>query len=286
MILRLFITLVVLALLLVAAIAAFAEYQKRTAMFFPTRYPEGTWSTSSLGYQPRDVAFTASDGVHLHGWYFESPSPAPLMIWFHGNAGNLSERAPVASAIAAHGMSVLLFDYRGFGRSEARHPSEEGVKLDSLAAYDFAVRELGTKRCIVLYGESIGGPFAAFVATRRKASALVMENSFSSLSRIGDTMYPVPLGIFVHGSLDTVRWVNESRLPTLVIHGRKDQVIPFKLGKELYDGITGEKEMLISDNAAHSEIPLVEGERYYETLLRFANAHCGPVEGSGMEPQR
>lgn len=274
MILRISIGLAVLGLICVIALAAFVEYQKRNGMFFPARYPEGTWSTDSLPVKPRDVTFTASDGVHLHGWFFESASPAPLMIWFHGNAGNLTDRAPVASAIAAHGMPVLLFDYRGFGRSEARTPSESTSKLDSLAAYDFAAKSLRGKRCVVLFGESIGGPFAAWVATERQASSLVMENSFPSLRRIGDTMYPIPLGVFAGGGLDTLRWTNASRLPTLVLHGRQDRVIPFRLGKELYDGLTGPKEFLISDRAGHSEIPYVEGERFYTTLLRFARTHC------------
>jgi len=286
MILRILITLAAIVLILVVTLAAFAEYQKRNGMFFPSRYPEGSWATDSLRVKPREVFFPSVDGTRLHGWVFDAAPSSPLVIWFHGNAGNLSERAPAASEMAARGTTVLLFDYRGFGRSTDVKPSEASATEDSIAAYDFAVKDLQAKqRCVILWGESIGGPFAAYVATKRPAAALVMENSFPSLRRIGDTMYPVPLGIFALGDLDTLRWINESRLPTLVMHGRKDQVIPFSLGKELYDGITGQKDFFVSDRAGHSEIPSIEGDRFYDAVLHFIGSHCvGSNRGLTSEP--
>src|SRR6266545_867946 len=135
----------------------YAQLVRRTSMFFPAKYPEGIWKTSA-----DDVQFTASDGVRLHGWFFRAGEP--LIIWFHGNAGNITERGPMATELARRGISVLLFDWRGYGKSEGS-PSESGLFCDALAAYDFARTK--TNGDIVLYGESLGGPYAAYVATQR-----------------------------------------------------------------------------------------------------------------------
>src|SRR5437868_3728429 len=111
-----------ITLLLIAALFLFAQLIRRTGMFFPERYPEGMWDTR-LPAPPADVAFRTDDGVKLHGWLFRAAGSAPLLIWFHGNAGNITERARVAAELAKRGVSVLLFDWRGYGKSEGS-PSE------------------------------------------------------------------------------------------------------------------------------------------------------------------
>ncbi|HJT17064.1 MAG TPA: alpha/beta fold hydrolase, partial [Thermoanaerobaculia bacterium] len=180
--------------------------------------------------------------------------------------GNITERAPEATEIARRGISVLLFDWRGYGKSEGT-PSESALFDDALAAYDFARTQTND---IVLYGESLGGPYAAYVATKRKARCLIIENSFPSLAAIGNALYrPLPLGMFAPFALTTTRWLNRAGLPVLVMHGKRDAVIPFQLGVELFDGLTVRKEMLVSETAGHCEIAAAEGERYYDTLLRF-----------------
>ncbi len=232
-------------------------------MFFPSRYPEGEWKTTA-----EDVQITTSDGVRLHGWFFHAG--APTLIFFHGNAGNITERAPIATELARRGISVLLFDWRGYGKSEGS-PSESGLFRDALAAYDFAKGK--TKDDIVLYGESLGAPFAAYVAVHRKVRCVVIENSFPSLAAIGNALYrPLPLGWFAPFALTTTRWLNKAGVPVLVMHGKRDEVIPFAVGMELYDGLRVPKELLVSETAGHCEIANVEPARYYETVTRFVRA--------------
>src|SRR6185503_6287796 len=102
-----------------------------------------------------DVWFTTGDGVRLHGWFFRAPQPgAPLILWCHGNAGNITDRAPMAAEFARRGVSAFVFDWRGYGKSEGK-PSESALYRDALAAYDFAVKSLGAKS-IIVYGESLG----------------------------------------------------------------------------------------------------------------------------------
>lgn len=256
-------------LVLTVAIFAFAHYLRRTGMFFPDRHPVGRWDVDRWMIEPSEHYFTAADGVKLHAWLFPADDAgAPVMIWFHGNAGNITDRAEMAVELAKRDVSVFLFDYRGFGRSEAR-ASESKIFLDSVAAYDY-VRSLG-QQPIVLYGESIGGPYAAYVAKERPdVRAVILENSFPSLRDLGNALYaPLPLGWTAPFALTTTRWLNEAGVPVLVMHGTRDAIIPYALGKKIYDGLRVPKELLTS-HAGHSEIPLFEADRYYEAVARFA----------------
>ncbi len=248
---------------------AYASYLRRNAMFFPERFPLGDWDRSAYAIEPRDVHFTTSDNVRLHGWMIRSPVPdAPLLVWFHGNGGNITERAPIAEELARRGTSVLLFDWRGYGRSEGS-PTESALFCDATAAYQFATMQ-ANPRDIALYGESLGGPYAAYVAKEHRARCVIIENSFPSLRALGNALYfPFPVGWLVPRALVTARWLNSAGLPVLVMHGRRDAVIPFRLGQQLYDELRVPKEMLVSERGGHSEIAFTEGERYYETVTRF-----------------
>jgi hypothetical protein len=252
--------------LLAAAVFGFAHYLRRNGMFFPDRYPIGRWNPHEFAIVPSEHTFTTSDGVKLHGWMFRTTdADAPVLVWFHGNAGNLTNRADMAVEFARRGLSVFLFDYRGFGKSEGSRASESGVMKDSLAAFDY-VKTLGARK-VALYGESIGGPFAAYVASQRKgASAVVIENSFPSLKALGNALYG--LGWTAPFALRTTDWLNSAGLPVLVLHGTRDAVVPYRLGKELYEGLKVRKEMLTSE-AGHCEIPLLDPRRYYDAVTRF-----------------
>ncbi len=261
----------VFLLVLLVAILAFAQYLRRTGMFFPDKYPTGRWDVHDWLVTPTDHHFEASDGVRLHAWWFRADDPdAPVMIWFHGNAGNLTDRAEMCAELARRGISVFVFDYRGFGKSEGR-ASEAHIFRDSLAAFDY-VRKHGAKE-IALYGESIGGPYAAYVAKERKnVRAVVLENTFPSLKDLGNAIYrPLPLGWTAPFAMRTTAWLNEAGVPVLVMHGERDAVISYALGRKLFDGLRVPKEMLTS-HAGHCEIPLFEADRYYDTVTRFVKA--------------
>lgn len=254
---------------LLVGIYALGLYLRRTGMFFPDRYPAGRWDAQQFMTVPTDHFFETRDGVRLHGWLFRAADPdAPLMIWFHGNAGNLTDRAEMSAEHARRGTSVFVFDYRGFGRSEGS-PSEHAVYRDAEAAFDYAV-ETFQPRAVVLYGESIGGPYAAWVAKNRPGvRGVILENSFPSLRALGNALFaPLPLGWAAPWAMRTAAWLNESRVPVLVMHGERDAVIPYPLGRKLFDDLRVEKEMFTS-HAGHGEIPLFEASRYYDSVSRF-----------------
>src|SRR5207253_7508532 len=160
---------------------------------------------------------------------------------------------------------------RGYGKSEGT-PSESKLYRDALAAYDFAARELHPS-AIVLYGESLGGPYAAYVAARRHVQGVIVENSLPSLRELGNALYrPLPLGWFAPFAMTTTKWLNQANVPVLVMHGKRDAVIPFALGRRLYDGLRVPwKELLVSEEAGHGEIPFRD-PRYYDEVVRFVLA--------------
>ena len=252
----------------VAGLFGFAQYVRRSSMFFPDRFPLGEWDTSSLPVSP-EQHYIAVDDVKLHAWLFRAPHPdAPLLIFCHGNAGNITGRAPLAAELASRGVSVLLFDWRGYGKSTGR-PTEDALFRDALAAYDFAEKKIGAKH-IVAYGESLGGPYAAYVATKRRVPAVIIENSFPSLRQLGNYLYrPFPLGWTAPFALTTSRWLNEAGVPVLVMHGRADEVIPYSMGQQLYDELRVKKEFLTSETAGHCELASAEGARYYSAITEF-----------------
>ncbi len=257
--------------ILFAAIYLFTFYLRRTGMFFPDTFPTGRWDLKAWMLEPSEHYFETTDGVKLHGWYFKAANPdAPVIVWCHGNAGNLTDRAEMAVELAKRGVSVFLFDWRGYGRSEGK-PRENALFRDALAAHDY-VRTRGAKR-IVMYGESVGGPYAAYVAKERDdVSAVIIENSFPSLREMGNALYrPLPLGWAAPFALRTTKWLNDAGVPVLVMHGTRDAVIPYSLGKKLYDGLDVPKEMLTAE-AGHCEIPLFEAQRYYDTVIRFSTS--------------
>jgi fermentation-respiration switch protein FrsA (DUF1100 family) len=250
-------------------IVGFAQLLRRTGMFFPDRYPTGQWDVRGFAPVPSEHTFRTKDNVALQGWFFRAANAdAPALIWYHGNAGNLTNRAPMCAELARRGISTFVFDYRGFGRSEGG-ASEAALYIDALAAYDY-VRKLGVQR-IVLYGESIGGPYAAYVAKERKSGvrAVVIENSFPSLKDLGNTLYaPLPLGWTAPFAMRTSAWLNDAGVPVLVMHGTGDRVIPYALGKKLFDELRVPKEMLTS-TVGHCEIPALDARRYYDAVTRF-----------------
>jgi fermentation-respiration switch protein FrsA (DUF1100 family) len=260
-----------------ALLWALVNVMKRSTLFFPDKYPVGQWDVSRLDPRPSDHTITTSDGVKLHAWLFAAKEPdSPLLIFFHGNGGNLSHRADTAEALARRGISVLLFDYRGYGRSEGS-PGESKLYVDGLAVYDYARTTLHAPADrISLYGESLGGPYAADVAAKRPVRCVVIQSSFPSAASVANNAYRRPLGYLLGNSLPTARSLNRARVPVLVIHGDADTIIPFACGKELFAALNGPKEMLVVRGADHNDVTEVGGDAYFERVAGFVRESQKP----------
>jgi len=188
-----------------------------------------------LGLSPRWAYFRAEDGVRLSAWYLPAEPSRGLVLYFHGNGGNVSHYVPALALFAHLGFSSLSLDYRGYGRSEGA-PSEQGTYLDAEAAWRHAVDRLAVPPGdIVLWGRSLGGAVAAWLARRHAARLLVLESAFTSLRDAAEHLYPwAPTGLLLGGRYPTEAFVREARCPVLVLHSPEDELVPYAQGRALH----------------------------------------------------
>ncbi|HEX8355141.1 MAG TPA: alpha/beta hydrolase [Pyrinomonadaceae bacterium] len=244
-----------------------------SATFHPERAALGGLWRVPRGAE--EVWFEASDGVKLYGWHFRPAArpAAATVIYFHGNGGNLSYCGWVGESLAGRGFDVLLFDYRGYGRSGGEMSDERGLYRDAEAAYDFVTKGRGVPaREVVLYGQSLGTAAAADVASRRECGALVLESGLSSASDMAGEVIPW-LPRFVRGltknKLDSVGKLPRVGCPVFVAHGDRDEIIPLAQGRKLFDAAPEPKRLHVVEGAGHNDLSDVGGEKYFDSLARF-----------------
>jgi hypothetical protein len=249
-------------ILIAGAVYALLCFLASRSVYFPMR--EGMWEMrDAIG--ATDVWLTAADGVRLHAWWLESPGARFVTLFLHGNAGNISHRADRMREIAAAGSSVLMLDYRGYGKSEGR-PTENGLYADASAAWNYLARQ-GHQR-IVIHGESIGTAIAVELASRQRCAGMVLEAPFLSAGAVAGRVLPL-LGPVLIWGFDSKSRLGRVRAPLLVIHGDRDDVIAFDLGRALYEAASGRKEFWKVEGAGHNDLMDVAGARYRERLTAF-----------------
>ncbi len=209
------------------------------------------WGPAGCSQLPRRLPaehaeFESADGTRLHGWFIEHPQPNAVVLFCHGNAGNVTcHTRHLREMYRRLGVSVLVFDYRGFGRSEGS-PSESGVLMDARAARAWLAERTGvTEEEIVLWGESLGGGVAVELAARDGAQALILLNTFTSLPDVGQRTYPwLPVRALMRNQLDSLSKISNYAGPLLVFHAANDQVIPFVQGQRLFEAANDPKRFV------------------------------------------
>jgi fermentation-respiration switch protein FrsA (DUF1100 family) len=203
-------------------------------IFFPVVYPEGEWEPAGLEFE--DAWFEAADGTRLHGWYVPHQRPRAVVLFAPGNAGNLTYRADRLRWLHRRlGLSVMIFDYRGYGRSAGR-PNEAGILADARAARRWLAERTGVAEDrIVLLGESLGGGVMVDLAAKDGARGLILENTFTSLPDAGAYHYPLlPVRAMMRNRMDSLSKIKSYHGPLLACHGDADQIVPFELGERLF----------------------------------------------------
>lgn len=234
-------------------------------IFFPSPYPEGDWN---LPVGAEDAYFVAEDGTKLHGWFLPVPNPVAVILYCHGNAGNVTHRADVLRCFATiTGASILVFDYRGYGKSEGR-PSEPGILADTRAARRWLANRAGVpEQEVVLAGQSLGGAAAAVIAGQDGAKALILENAFTSIREMAAYHYPfLPVGPFLRTKLDAVSHIARYEGPVFVAHAEYDSIVPIEQGRRLFEAAPGLKEFFLVPGADHND-PMPTD--YYERVRNF-----------------
>ncbi|MCU0293451.1 MAG: alpha/beta hydrolase [Thermoanaerobaculaceae bacterium] len=250
-------------------------------LYFPARFPVGEWDTAGLGRRLgcrfEDLSFTTEDGRRLHGWWVHPPAgpepvaeDGPVLLYFHGNAGNLTHRAGTVATMARLGLQVLIFDYRGYGRSEGR-PSEHGLYQDARAAWRVLTVERGiSPGRIVLYGKSLGGGVAVQLATEVRPAGLVLQSTFSSVPDLAAFHYPFVPRALVRTRMESARKLPGVRCPVLIVHSRDDEIVPFAHAERLLAAAPEPRQLLAIEGAGHNDTFAAGGERLLAALSRFA----------------
>lgn len=252
--------------LIILLLYAVIRWMASRIVFQPSRYPDGWWDTQAeLG--ARDVWLRARDGVQLHAWWLEVPGSRVATLYLHGNGGNLAYRPGHLRAMTAAGSSVLILDYRGYGRSSGR-PTERGLYRDAEAAYDYLIGQDYRAGQIVLHGESLGSAVAVDLAVRRPCAGVILECPFPSLAYMAGRIVPLLGPLFVRG-FDTRRKIAQVRVPILIIHGDDDRRVPHAVGRELFEAAHEPKSFWTVEAARHLTIVEVGGARYPERLQSF-----------------
>jgi fermentation-respiration switch protein FrsA (DUF1100 family) len=256
------------AILLAVVIAGYAllRFLARKSLYHPWRYPQGYWDVQKeIGAE--DVWLTTRDGTRLHAWYIHRPDTQLATLHLHGNAGNITLRGDVAQQIVAAGSSVLLLDYRGFGKSDGV-PEESGLYEDAAAGYQWLVQRGYQPGQIVLHGESLGTAVAVQLAAARECAAVVLEAPFSSAADVASRILPV-IGRFLISGLDSLSLIKRVKAPILFIHGDRDEIIAFELGRKLYDAAPEPKEFWELRGASHNDIHHTAGAEFAARLAAF-----------------
>ncbi len=252
-------------------------------LFCPTRDPLIGWKPEDYGI-PRDrvdeVWFETADGEMLHGWYCRAEHPIASALYFHGNTGNLTNTAHVMPYLMASGISVLTFDYRGFGRSTGR-PSLSGIVADGISAARFHEDIRPKDVPSILYGYSLGGAVAAQVIRHHSFDGLILQSTFTNLPDIARVTFPrIPLHLVAGDFFDTLAAVRKLRVPLLVIHGSADEVCPLWMARKLLNGATHpSRALLVVEGGMHKDLYVRDSSAIVQAVNRFANSlpHSGEV---------
>jgi fermentation-respiration switch protein FrsA (DUF1100 family) len=213
-----------------------------------------------------DVWLDTSDGVRIHAWQV-SHGDSLVTLFFHGNAGNLTYREPHFREIAAAGSSILMLDYRGYGKSAGR-PTEHGLYADAGAAYDYLLKAGYRPGQIVIHGESLGTAVAVDLASRRPCAGVVLEAPFTSARDVAQTVLPF-IGPAVIWGFNSRQKIDRIHAPILFIQGERDEIIPLRLGQALYAAAPEPKSFWAVPGAGHNDIVEVGGQAYGLRLRAF-----------------
>jgi fermentation-respiration switch protein FrsA (DUF1100 family) len=218
----------------------------------------------------RDVYLDTHDGITLHGWFFPVASGGPVILFCHGNAGNISHRLDYIQLLVRLGANVFIFDYRGYGKSSGK-PSEKGLYNDALCACDYLVnREKIKQEDIILLGRSLGAAAATEVASKRDARSLIIESGFLSIRHMARHMLLFSLiSPLIHQSYNNLEKIKHISIPKLIMHGDRDEVVPFYMGKRLFQEAKEPKYFYAVKGAGHNDTFVVGGREYMDVLSEF-----------------
>lgn len=234
------------------AITVIALYllQKRL-IFYPGRLsPDYKFSTTNSA---EEVTLTTEDNERISGLFFRN-TRQEVVLYFHGNAGDLSGWQFVSEDFTALGFNFFIIDYRGYGKSTG-DISESGMYKDAEAAYNYLIKKGFKPGNIIIYGRSIGSGVAVDLASKKKSKGLVLESPFSSFARLANEKFPFFFpSLYLRFRFNNLRKINDVRCPVIFLHGSDDTLIPPSHSRQLFDRFKGMKKIILVDKGAHNDL--------------------------------
>ncbi len=243
--------------------------QQSSMMFFPYATLDQTPAAWGLTYE--DVFLDTDDGVRLHGWYIPRQGAKRTLLFFHGNAGNISHRGDSVEIFHRLGLNVFIFDYRGYGKSQGK-PDEKGLYQDASAAWRYLNNEREfSQDDIILFGRSLGGAVAAKLAAEVQPGGLILESTFSSARDVANAVFPIlSRMIFLRFDFNTTSHVRRVACPVLVLHSPNDEIIPFRLGEKVFQA-ANEPKSFVKMRGDHNSGFITSQPDYERTLGAFVS---------------
>lgn len=269
---RILIRAVVIVACVYVGLAVLLFFAQSNFVYYPSRQMDSTPKSSGLDYE--DITFTSSDGVNLNGWFIPAEKSPCVVLFCHGNAGNLSSWLPAAEMVHDMGFSVFIFDYRGYGLSGGK-PTEDGTYLDADAAWTYLAetRKVPPEQ-VVIVGRSLGGPIAARLAGRVNPRALVLESTFTSMQDVAGDLFPcMPTRLICRFKYPTRKYLKDVKCPVLIVHSREDELIPFKHGEGLFEA-AAEPKRFLEIKGTHNDGYYTSGRTYVDGFGGFVRKCC------------
>lgn len=259
--LLLFALIVVLAAL---SARAYVKIMEPRYLFHPRKALE--MNPAMAGMEFKDVYIKSGGGV-LHGWYIPHDDAVCFIVFYHGNAGNISDRIDFLKVLKNLRAHVLIFDYRGYGKSEGA-PGIAGIEEDAVAALEWLISKAGAPReRVILWGKSLGAA-AALAAARRypDVAGVVVESAFSTYRRLAHEVAPLAPVVFITDAFRNEDILSRIKTPKLIIHGLADELIPFHHAERLYDKAAEPKRILPIRGANHGDTHIKGGQAYLDAV--------------------
>lgn len=254
------------------ALCIYVYYIQSSLIYYPDMPGRNLVATpENIGLAYQDVEIITTDNIKLHGWFIPHDKVKNTVLFFHGNAGNISHRLESIEIFHRLGLNVFIIDYRGYGQSEGK-TTEQGTYQDAEAAWKYLHDAQGISgQQIIIFGRSLGASIAAWLASKHTPAALIIESGFTSVPAMGQRLYPfLPIRWVTHFKYDTRQYVKRISCPVMVAHSKNDEIIPYDEGREIFAAAPENKQFLAL-SGGHNDGFLVSGSSYVEGLRSFIN---------------
>jgi len=268
-----FLKLLAIGICIYAVVVAFVYYQQSNLIYYPDMPGRSLVATpQQIGLEYQDVELVTGDNIRLHGWFIPKQAAKGTLLFFHGNAGNVSHRLESIELFHRLGLNVLIIDYRGYGQSEGK-ASEKGTYRDAMAAWKYLVQTRGyDAEKVIVFGRSLGASIASWLASKQTPAALILESGFSSVPSMAKRIYPfLPVSWLTYFKYDTRDHVKNIACPVLVAHSRSDEIIPYEEGRKVFDAAPEGKQFL-EMLGGHNNGFMLSGPAYIDGLRSFIHA--------------